>query len=138
MGGSSKTPKPPVIEPPPPPVEDISAAYSAPTMRQEMARRQKRGAFATKGQTLGASGEVLGAGVKELAPVTAGFDLKEKEKSLEEFTKDTPVLTKGNYVKGRRTNQKVDKKKTMVSYKKYLKELKKQQSEKTFTRGQSI
>ena len=89
MGGGGKPPAPPKVEAPPPPVEDVSAAYQSPTMRQEIARRQRRGAFVTRGQTLGASGEVLGASPIELANVreATGTDTPEKELTLEEFSK---------------------------------------------------
>lgn len=70
MGRSRRAATPPPPQAAPPPVEDISAEYITPTLRQEQARRQARGAYATKGQTLGASGEVLGAGEVELAPIS--------------------------------------------------------------------
>ena len=141
MGGRSKPPAPPKIEPTPPPVEDISASYVQPTMRQEIARRQRRGAFVTRGQTLGESGEVLGASPVELANVrqVTGTDQPEKEQSLEEFTKNNPVLTKGVTVKGRTMAGKIDKKKTEAAYQKYLKKLRKEQeSFKPTTKGQTI
>ena len=141
MGGRSKPPAPPKIEPTPPPVEDISASYVQPTMRQEIARRQRRGAFTTRGQTLGASGQVLGAGPTELAPVAqaTATDTPEKEQSLEEFSKLNPVLTKGATVKGRTMAGKIDKKKTEAAYQDYLKKLRKQTASRMgATRGQTI
>ena len=82
MGGSSgggKKPPPPKAAPPP--AEDITAEVISPTLRQEAARRARRGAYTTKGQKLGASGEVLGAGSMELANVAdaAGVDMTEKK-----------------------------------------------------------
>ena len=137
MGGGRKTPKPPPIQTPPPPVEDISATYQSPTMRQEIARRQRRGAFVTRGQTLGASGEVLGAGPTELAPIAqaTGTDKPEKELSKEEFLKQNPVkpiTTRGvGLSKTRQAEQK--------AYDNYLKKLRKQTASRMgATRGQTI
>lgn len=82
MGGSSGGgTKPPPPKKAPPPAEDITAEVISPTLRQEAARRAKRGAYTTKGQKLGASGEVLGAGSMELANVAdaAGVDMTEKK-----------------------------------------------------------
>ena len=82
MGGSSGGGrKPPPPKAPPPPAEDITAEVISPTLRQEAARRARRGAYTTKGQKLGASGEVLGAGSIELANVAdaAGVDMTEKK-----------------------------------------------------------
>jgi len=78
-GGGGSTPPPPKA--PPPPAEDITAEVISPTLRQEAARRAKRGAYTTKGQKLGAGGEVLGAGSIELANVAdaAGVDMTEKK-----------------------------------------------------------
>tara|TARA_R100000315_G_C5213078_1_gene126832 strand:- start:328 stop:744 length:417 start_codon:yes stop_codon:yes gene_type:complete len=138
MGGRSRPPAPPKIEPTPPPVEDISAAYQSPTMRQEIARRQRRGAFVTRGQTLGKSGEVLGASPVELANVrqATGTDQPEKELTLEEFTKQNPVTVKTGMPSGRKAKQKQLEKK---QYEDYLKKLKKEQeSFKPATKGQTI
>lgn len=82
MGGSSGGgTKPPPPKKAPPPAEDITAEVISPTLRQEAARRAKRGAYTTKGQKLGASGEVLGAGSMELANIAdaAGVDMTEKK-----------------------------------------------------------
>lgn len=142
MGGGGSTPKPPKIQTPPPPVEDISAAYQSPTMRQEIARRQRRGAFVTRGQTLGASGEVLGAGPTELAPIAqaTGTDKPEKELSKEEFLKQSPSkikLLKGGPMAASRARQK--KQDEDRRYADYLKKLRKdQESRMGATRGQTI
>ena len=141
MGGGGSTPKPPKIKTPPPPVEDISAAYQSPTMRQEIARRQRRGAFVTRGQTLGASGEVLGAGPTELAPIAqaTGTDKPEKELSKEEFLKQNPSKVKvfgGPAAANATKRKKADENKR---YADYLKKLRKQQaSAQGATRGQTI
>tara|TARA_R100001509_G_scaffold115023_1_gene70165 strand:+ start:288 stop:716 length:429 start_codon:yes stop_codon:yes gene_type:complete len=142
MGGGGKPPKPPKVETPPPPVEDVSAAYQSPTMRQEVARRQRRGAFATRGQTLGASGEVLGASPVELANVreVTGTDTPEKELSKEEFLKENPnvgkigISVKGSYITER--NKRLQQK----AYDNYLKKLRKEQKQSMSarTKGQTI
>jgi len=141
MGGGGSTPKPPKVEAPPPPVEDVSTAYQSPTMRQEIARRQRRGAFATRGQTLGASGEVLGASPVELANVreVAGIT-QEKELSKSEFLKDNPNigsnLTPMRGVTAATRKRKIQQK----AYDDYIKKLRKeqQQSMSAPTRGQTI
>tara|TARA_R100001129_G_scaffold1229_1_gene1084 strand:- start:3136 stop:3552 length:417 start_codon:yes stop_codon:yes gene_type:complete len=138
MGGGSRTPKPPPIQTPPPPVEDISATYQSPTMRQEVARRQRRGAFATRGQTLGASGEVLGAGPTELAPIAqaTGTDAPEKELTLEEFSEQNPVTVRTGMPQFRGQKKKKLQEK---QYQDYLKKLRKQTASRTgATRGQTI
>tara|TARA_R100001198_G_scaffold34999_1_gene18979 strand:- start:111 stop:533 length:423 start_codon:yes stop_codon:yes gene_type:complete len=140
MGGGGRPPSPPKVEAPPPPVEDVSAAYQSPTMRQEIARRQRRGAFVTRGQTLGASGEVLGASPVELANVreVTGTDTPEKELTLEEFSKQNPVtVTTGRFGSQRNIKQKQLQNK---QYQQYLKKLRKeqQQSMSAPTRGQTI
>jgi hypothetical protein len=141
MGGGSRTPKPPPIQTPPPPVEDISVAYQSPTMRQEIARRQRRGAFVTRGQTLGASGEVLGAGPTELAPVVqaTGTDAPEKELSKAEFLKKNPSnirIIGGPAAANATKRKKADEDKR---YANYLKTLRKQTASRMgATRGQTI
>lgn len=70
--------KPPT---PPPPVETIQAESISPTLRQEAARRQRKGAYATKGQRIGAGGEVLGAGPMQLARIGAKQTFEEKERT---------------------------------------------------------
>ena len=69
MGGGGSTPKPPKVTQAPPPARDIDIEYVSPTMVQELARRQKQGAFVTKGQSLGQEGQVLGAKPTELANI---------------------------------------------------------------------
>ena len=69
MGGGGSRPKPPNVIQPPPPARDIDIEYVSPTMVQELARRQKQGAFVTKGQSLGQEGQVLGAKPTELANI---------------------------------------------------------------------
>tara|TARA_R100001163_G_scaffold14424_1_gene13185 strand:+ start:10647 stop:11342 length:696 start_codon:yes stop_codon:yes gene_type:complete len=69
MGGGGSRPKPPDVIQPPPPARDIDVEYVSPTMVQELARRQKQGAFVTKGQSLGQEGQVLGAKPTELANI---------------------------------------------------------------------
>jgi len=72
MGRDSSTPPPPPPpKAPPPPAEDISAEVIAPTMRQEAARRARRGAYVTRGQRMGAGGQLLGAAPIQLANVRA-------------------------------------------------------------------
>tara|TARA_R100000781_G_C4076802_1_gene126366 strand:- start:897 stop:1367 length:471 start_codon:yes stop_codon:yes gene_type:complete len=84
-GGGGSRPKPPPVVKPPPPVEEISAATIAPTIVQEQARQQAAGAYTTRGQKLGASGQVLGADPKQLASVaqaTGGF---KEQKTLDKM-----------------------------------------------------
>ena len=69
MGGGGKSKPPPPPKKPPPPAEDITAEVIAPTLRQEAARRARAGAYVTKGQKLGAQGQVLGASPIRLANV---------------------------------------------------------------------
>ena len=72
MGRDSSTPPPPPPpKAPPPPAEDISAEVITPTMRQEAARRARRGAYVTRGQRMGAGGQLLGAAPIQLANVRA-------------------------------------------------------------------
>lgn len=85
MGGGSKPKPPPPPKAPPPPAEEISAEVIAPTMRQEAARRASTGAYLTKGQKLGAQGQLLGASPIQLANVRAATYSKPKLKSFEEY-----------------------------------------------------
>ena len=87
MGGSSNSTPPPPPKTPPPPAEDISAEVIAPTMRQEAARRARTGAYVTKGQKIGAGGQLLGASPIQLANVRAASSAPqiEKKKTIEEF-----------------------------------------------------
>jgi len=89
MGGGGKKSKSPVPKAPPPPAEDITAEVIAPTLRQEAARRAKAGAYVTKGQKLGAQGQVLGASPVELADITkaAGIDMAERDVGEDYFKK---------------------------------------------------
>ena len=83
----SKTPPPPKVEKAPlpdPVVESVSTENVANTFEQEQARRQKRGAYVTKGQRLGTSNEVLGAGGQELADLSnRSGQTAQKEKEFE-------------------------------------------------------
>ena len=140
MGGGGRTPKPPKIETPPPPVQDVSGAYIQPTMQQEMARRQARGAFATRGQTLGSSGQILGASPVELANVReiAGVT-PEKELSKAEFIKNNPNIG-SNLTPMRGVTSATRKRKLQQkAYDDYIKKLRKEQSSaKSATKGQTI
>ena len=123
-GGGGSKPKPPPVVKPPPPVEEISAATIAPTIIQEQARQQAAGAYTTKGQKLGASGQVLGADPKQLASVaqaTGGFK-EQKELTLEEYSKQNPVTVKKGMPYQRRMKKKAIEKK---QYKDYLKQVRK-------------
>ena len=93
MGGKSKKPKtpPPPKAAPPPAAEDITEVIS-PTLRQEAARRARRGAYTTRGQRMGAGGQVLGASPIQLADVTAASGIyestpEEKKKTIDQFRK---------------------------------------------------
>jgi len=83
----SKTPPPPKVEKAPlpdPAVESVATENIANTFEQEQARRQKRGAFVTKGQRLGSSNQVLGAGGQELADLSErSGQTAQKEKQFE-------------------------------------------------------
>jgi hypothetical protein len=92
MGKSgSSTPTPPP-KAPPPPAEDVTAEVIAPTMRQEAARRQRAGAYVTKGQKIGAGGQLLGASPIQLANVRAAVEAGKstpiaEAKTIDEFQK---------------------------------------------------
>lgn len=133
MGRSKKTAPPPTPKAPPPPAEDISAEVIAPTMRQEAARRARMGAYVTRGQKIGAGGQLIGASPIQLANVAAAAQAGRGEKRTEEKTLESfdPALTNriktiskmGNYG-GSRKGQKMA---TAVaarksSYEKYLKQ----------------
>lgn len=96
MGGGGKSKPPPPPKKPPPPAEDITAEVIAPTLRQEAARRARAGAYVTKGQKLGAQGQVLGASPIELADITkaAGIDMAERDIGEDVF-KPEPITEKG-------------------------------------------
>lgn len=89
MGGSKKpkTPPPPKAAPPPA-AEDVSEVI-APTLQQEAARRARRGAYTTRGQKMGAGGQVLGASPIQLADVATASGIyqtpDEKKKTIDEF-----------------------------------------------------
>ena len=85
MGGGGKKPAPPPPKAPPPPAEDITAEVIAPTLQQEAARRARTGAYLTKGQKLGAQGQLLGASPIQLANVRAATYSKPELKSFEEY-----------------------------------------------------
>ena len=89
MGGGGKKPEaPPPPKKPPPPAEDITAEVIAPTLRQEAARRARAGAYVTKGQKLGAQGQVLGASPIRLANVAQSSGIYQdtpERKSIENF-----------------------------------------------------
>jgi len=61
--------------------EDVSLQAGGIAAGQRAAQIQKRGTFLTRGQSLGASGEVLGSGPTELADVSraSGFDMSTKK-----------------------------------------------------------
>lgn len=92
MGGKKKKPKtpPPPKAAPPPAAEDISEVI-APTLQQEAARRARRGAYTTRGQKMGAGGQVLGASPIQLADVATASGIyqtpDEKKKTIDEFRK---------------------------------------------------
>ena len=105
-------------------------------MQQEVARRQRRGAYATRGQTLGASGEVLGASPMELANVRQATGVTgEKKLSLDEYKKQTNL---GNLDKfrGRRNKARLGMTQNKM-YQDYLKRFNKEQTP-ISTKGQMI
>ena len=92
MGSSKKSAPPPPPKAPPPPAEDVSAEVIAPTMRQEAARRQRAGAYVTRGQKIGAGGQLLGASPIQLANVRAAAQAGRstpvaEAKTIDEFQK---------------------------------------------------
>ena len=89
----SRPPAPPKA--PPPPAEDVSAEVIAPTMRQEAARRARMGAYVTRGQKIGAGGQLLGAAPIQLANVRAAAQAFKGEKMPEAKTLESlnPMLT---------------------------------------------
>ena len=82
MGGGKKPAPPPPPKAPPPPAEDITAEVIAPTLRQEAARRARAGAYITKGQKLGAQGQLLGASPIQLANVRASAQAGKGQKTI--------------------------------------------------------
>lgn len=78
--GSKKPAPPPPPKAPPPPAEDVMAEVIAPTMRQEAARRARRGAYVTRGQRIGVGGQLLGAAPIQLANVRAASAAPQKRK----------------------------------------------------------
>jgi hypothetical protein len=80
MGRSRKPAPPPPPKAPPPPAEDVTAEVIAPTMRQEAARRARMGAYVTRGQKIGAGGQLLGAAPIQLANVRAAAQAGKGEK----------------------------------------------------------
>ena len=79
-------PPPPVKKAPPPVAEDISGVVT-PTTRQEAARRARRGAYVTRGQKMGAGGQVLGASPIQLANVVAASGIYESAPKEEKLKK---------------------------------------------------
>ena len=89
MGRSRKPAPPPPPKAPPPPAEDVSVEVIAPTMRQEAARRARMGAYVTRGQKIGAGGQLLGAAPIQLANVRAAAEAGKGEKMPEKKTIET-------------------------------------------------
>lgn len=122
MGRSKKPAPPPPPKAPPPPAEDISAEVIAPTMRQEAARRQRAGAYVTRGQKIGAGGQLLGASPIQLANVRAAAQAGKstpaaKAKTIDEFQK---LKTYGGRYGAMRTAGAMLSRKS--AYEKYLKQ----------------
>ena len=82
MGRSRKPAPPPPPKTPPPPAEDVSAEVIAPTMRQEAASRARMGAYVTRGQKIGSTGQLLGASPIQLANVRAATQTKKRNKPV--------------------------------------------------------
>jgi hypothetical protein len=55
----------------------VEGTLITPTMQQAQFARSRRGAYATRGQSLGAGGQILGAGPMELADVTESLGIDE-------------------------------------------------------------
>ena len=90
MGSKKKkTPAPPPVKAAPPPAEDITAEVISPTLRQEAARRARRGAYTTRGQKMGAGGQILGASPIQLADVAAASGIYESTPEEEKLEKPT-------------------------------------------------
>ena len=96
MGRGSKPPPPPPPKAPPPPAEDISAEVIAPTMRQEAARRARMGAYVTRGQKIGAGGQLIGASPIQLANVAAAAQAGRGEKFVAPTRKEYADMIKKN------------------------------------------
>jgi hypothetical protein len=98
MGKRKGKSAPPVVKAKTPATaEDISLQAGGIAAGQRAAQIQKRGTFLTRGQSLGASGEVLGSGPTELADVTqaSGFDMSEKKQSKGMFSSGGEQLLLG-------------------------------------------
>lgn len=126
MGGGSKPEPPPPPKAPPPPAEDISAEVIAPTMRQEAARRARAGAYVTRGQKIGAGGQVVGASPIQLANVAAAAQAARGTKVADAKTIDEfQTLKKYGGRSGQRKTEKA-KRERLSAYEKYLAERQKQ------------
>ena len=133
MGRSNSSTPPPPPKTPPPPAEDVSAEVIAPTMRQEAARRARMGAYVTRGQKIGAGGQLIGASPIQLANVAAAAQALRGEKMPEEKTLESfdPALTDrikaisktGSYGGSRKGQRMAKARATRKSaYEKYLKQ----------------
>jgi len=130
MGRSGSTPPPPPPKAPPPPAEDITAEVIAPTMRQEAARLARRGAYVTRGQKMGAGGQLLGAAPIQLANVRAAAQAGSSNKLPEAETLESlnPSLTaevdkRKSMYRGTRTQKyKEMTKQRKSAYEKYMKQ----------------
>jgi len=129
MGGNGGRSPPPPPKAPPPPAEDITAEVIAPTLRQEAARRARAGAYVTKGQKLGAQGQLLGASPIQLANVRAAAQAGRstpvaEAKTIDEFQ---TLKTYGGRGGQRRTAK--ARRERQSAYEKYLEQRKKQIAE---------
>ncbi len=120
MGRNNNTPPPPPPKAPPPPAEDVTAEVIAPTMRQEAARRARAGAYITKGQKMGAGGQLLGASPIQLANVRAAAQAGRstpagEAKTIDEFQ---TLKTYSGKTGQRKTAQ--AKRERQTAYEKYL------------------
>lgn len=108
MGRKRNTPPPPPVKKAPPPVAEEVAGVVAPTARQEAARRARRGAYTTRGQKMGAGGQVLGASPVQLADVATASGIyqnpDEKKMTIDEFR---TLRRMGRGKRGRRTRSKI-------------------------------